>query len=176
MSGNRKKYTPEYREQAVRLVVDTGRPVAHVAAYVDLRGNATQRRLEPYHLVTTGRRWYLLCFDRDREDWRTLRLDRMSGVRALGTTFAPREAPDAASYVRRSISASPYRYVARVRSAASQEVVRSRSRPHRSTSNRTVTLPASSPPAPTTPRRWFSISRWRAATSRCSSRPRWSTR
>ncbi|MGO9929778.1 MAG: transposase [Mycobacterium sp.] len=34
MSGNRKKYTPEYREQAVRLVVDTGRPVAHVAAEI----------------------------------------------------------------------------------------------------------------------------------------------
>jgi transposase len=33
-SGNRKKYTPEYREQAVRLVVDTGRPVAHVAAEI----------------------------------------------------------------------------------------------------------------------------------------------
>ena len=34
MSGNRKKYTPEYREQAVRLVVDTGRPIAHVAAEI----------------------------------------------------------------------------------------------------------------------------------------------
>jgi putative transposase len=34
VSGNRKKYTPEYREQAVRLVVDTGRPVAHVAAEI----------------------------------------------------------------------------------------------------------------------------------------------
>ncbi len=34
MSGNRKKYTPEYREQAVRLVVDTGRPIAHLAAEI----------------------------------------------------------------------------------------------------------------------------------------------
>ena len=34
MSGNRKKYTPEYREQALRLVVDTGRPIAHVAAEI----------------------------------------------------------------------------------------------------------------------------------------------
>lgn len=33
-SGNRKKYTQEYREQPVRLVVDTGRPVAHVAAEI----------------------------------------------------------------------------------------------------------------------------------------------
>lgn len=96
----------------------------HVAAdYVDIRGNETQRRLEPYQLVTTGRRWYLLAYDRDRQDWRSLRLDRMSDVRALGSTFVPREAPDAASYVRRAISSSPYRYVARVRYHAPQAVV-----------------------------------------------------
>lgn len=96
----------------------------HVTAgYVDMRGNATQRRLEPYQLVTTGRRWYLLTYDRDRQDWRSLRLDRMADVRALGGTFTPREAPDAASYVRRSISSSPYRYVARVRYQAPQEVL-----------------------------------------------------
>ena len=70
----------------------------HVAAeYVDRGGTTTDRRLEPYQLVTTGRRWYLLCFDRDRDDWRSLRLDRMSDVTARGTTFRPREAPDAAS-------------------------------------------------------------------------------
>lgn len=96
----------------------------HVSAgYVDRDGNTTQRRLEPYQLVTTGTRWYLLCFDRDREDWRSLRLDRMADVVARGTTFRPREAPDAARYVRRAITASPYRYVARVRYQASKEVV-----------------------------------------------------
>ena len=93
------------------------------AGYVDRSGNTTERRLEPYRLVTTGRRWYLLCFDRDRDDWRSLRLDRMSDVTARGTTFAPREAPDAARYVRRAITASPYRYVAKVRYLASKEFV-----------------------------------------------------
>ena len=34
--------------------------------YVDRAGSATERRLEPYQLVTTGRRWYLLAYDRDR--------------------------------------------------------------------------------------------------------------
>ncbi|ADU01078.1 helix-turn-helix transcriptional regulator [Mycolicibacterium gilvum] len=91
--------------------------------YTDVRGNVTSRRLEPYQLVTTGRRWYLMCFDRDRDDWRSLRLDRMSDVRAVGTTFIPREAPDAASYVRRAISSSPYPYVARVRYRAPADVV-----------------------------------------------------
>ena len=88
----------------------------HISAgYVDRAGNVTQRRLEPYQLVTTGKRWYLLAFDRDRQDWRSLRLDRMRDVRAHGSTFVARNAPDAAAYVRRSISASPYRHVARVR-------------------------------------------------------------
>jgi predicted DNA-binding transcriptional regulator YafY len=96
----------------------------HVSAgYVDIRGNATQRRLEPYQLVTTGRRWYLMAYDRDRQDWRSLRLDRMADVRALGSTFTPREAPDAAAYVRRSISSSPYRFTARVRYHATQEQI-----------------------------------------------------
>jgi transposase len=34
MSGKRKKHTPEFREQAARLVIETGRPVAHVAAEI----------------------------------------------------------------------------------------------------------------------------------------------
>jgi predicted DNA-binding transcriptional regulator YafY len=96
----------------------------HVTAgYIDRAGSATQRRLEPYQLVTTGRRWYLLAYDRDREDWRSLRLDRMADARALGSAFTPRQAPDAATYVRHSISASPYRYVARVRYQAPEHVV-----------------------------------------------------
>jgi predicted DNA-binding transcriptional regulator YafY len=96
------------------------------SAYTDIRGNRTQRRLEPYQLVTTGRRWYLMAFDRDRDDWRSLRLDRMSDVVAAGTTFTPRPAPDAASYVGRAISASAYPYVARVRYFAPERVVAQR--------------------------------------------------
>ena len=91
--------------------------------YVDRAGTSTSRRLEPYQLVTTGRRWYLLAYDRDRDDWRSLRLDRMVHVRAQGSTFIARDAPDAAAYVRRAITTSPYRYVARVRYQADKEVI-----------------------------------------------------
>ena len=60
----------------------------HVStAYVDRSGAVSERRLEPYQLVTTGRRWYLLAYDRDRGDWRSLRLDRMSDVAALRQHF-----------------------------------------------------------------------------------------
>jgi transposase len=34
MSGKRRKYTPEFREQAARLVIETGRRVAHAAAEI----------------------------------------------------------------------------------------------------------------------------------------------
>lgn len=91
--------------------------------YTDIRGNRTARRLEPYQLVTTGRRWYLLAYDRDKQDWRSLRLDRMADVRAVGSIFAPRTAPDAAHYVQRAITSLPYRYVARVRYHAPRDVV-----------------------------------------------------
>lgn len=91
--------------------------------YVDRAGAPTSRRLEPYQLVTTGRRWYLLAHDRDRDDWRSLRLDRMAQVHAKGSTFTAREAPDAATYVRRAITTSPYRYVTRVRYHAAKSVM-----------------------------------------------------
>jgi len=107
----------------------------HVTAgYVDRVGRVTRRRLEPYQLVTTGRRWYLLTYDRDRADWRSLRLDRMDDVHALGSTFRPRPAPDAAAFVRRSITASPYRHHARVRYFAPYDVVA----PHFSPNSATI--------------------------------------
>src|SRR6478752_9529711 len=31
-----RKYTPEFREQAARLVIETGRPAAHVAAEISV--------------------------------------------------------------------------------------------------------------------------------------------
>jgi predicted DNA-binding transcriptional regulator YafY len=83
--------------------------------YVDRAGEATQRVVEPYRMVATGRRWYLLAYDVDREDWRTFRLDRMRSVEATTWVFTAREAPDAREFVARAVSQSPYRYVARVR-------------------------------------------------------------
>ena len=59
----------------------------------------------------------------------------MADVRALGSTFTPREAPDAArTTCGASISASPYRYVARVRYHAPQDVVAQTFRRRRSPS------------------------------------------
>lgn len=65
-------------------------------------GEQTQRRIEPYDLVVTGNRWYLVAFDLDRDDWRSFRLDRMSHVAASTFGFRPREQPDPATYIRQA--------------------------------------------------------------------------
>jgi predicted DNA-binding transcriptional regulator YafY len=83
-----------------------------------------ERRVEPYQLVATGRRWYLLAFDLDRDDWRSFRLDRMSGLRATTWRFRRREHPDPAAYVQRAVTVAGYRYRARVRVHASVDEVR----------------------------------------------------
>jgi predicted DNA-binding transcriptional regulator YafY len=70
-------------------------------AYSDHSGSATERRVEPYRLVSWGQRWYLVAFDVVRDDWRTFRVDRMSQTRSVGHRFRARELPaqDVAAYV-----------------------------------------------------------------------------
>jgi predicted DNA-binding transcriptional regulator YafY len=80
-------------------------------------GVSTRRHVEPHRLVHTGRRWYLAAWDRDREDWRTFRLDRIDPQTPRpALRFTPREPPegDFAAYVARSITYTPWPYQARV--------------------------------------------------------------
>ncbi len=75
--------------------------------YTAADGAQTQRRVEPHQLVTLGRRWYLVAYDAERSDWRSFRLDRMTGVQNSGAKFGRRTIPggDAAEYVRRAVAA-----------------------------------------------------------------------
>ena len=41
-------------------------------------GRGSERRVEPHRPVATDRRWSLVAFDLEREDWRTFRVDRIS--------------------------------------------------------------------------------------------------
>ncbi|MEV4947682.1 YafY family protein [Streptomyces sp. NPDC053755] len=68
-------------------------------------GTETKRLVEPYRLVSTGRRWYLVAYDLGREDWRTFRVDRVTDPFATGARFAPRELPagGAVEYMTRSM-------------------------------------------------------------------------
>ena len=67
-------------------------------------------------MVSMGRRWYLVAYDRDRQDWRSFRVDRIAEPRTSGQTFRPREIPaeDALSFVQAGIRRMPQRYAVRM--------------------------------------------------------------
>jgi predicted DNA-binding transcriptional regulator YafY len=88
-------------------------------------GTATTRAVEPHRLVHTGRRWYLLAFDKAREDWRTFRVDRIGTRVVSGARFTPRQPPgnDIVAFVSRAVAYAPYKYRASVRMfAAAQKI------------------------------------------------------
>ncbi|HTU76240.1 MAG TPA: YafY family protein [Trebonia sp.] len=85
-------------------------------SYTAASGERTRRHAEPHRLVVLDRRWYLVAYDLDRQDWRTFRLDRITScpqpaasVEATGARFRPREIPggDPAEFVRRTIVTPP---------------------------------------------------------------------
>ncbi|WP_328932975.1 MULTISPECIES: YafY family protein [unclassified Streptomyces] len=94
-------------------------------AYRTKDGTESRRVTEPYRLVSTGRRWYLVAYDLDREDWRTFRVDRVSRPFATGARFTPRELPtgNAAEYLRQSMYRRQETYEYTVTFAASAEAV-----------------------------------------------------
>jgi predicted DNA-binding transcriptional regulator YafY len=79
-------------------------------------GTESRREVEPHTLVNRGRRWYLVAWDRRREDWRTFRVDRLELPASTGVRFGPRRLPadDAAAYVEQSIAGAFSRFEARV--------------------------------------------------------------
>ncbi|MFJ5778275.1 helix-turn-helix transcriptional regulator [Streptomyces sp. NPDC093094] len=79
-------------------------------AYEDHGGAPTRRTVEPHRLVCSERRWYLVAWDLDREDWRTFRVDRIRPRPPHGPRFTPREPPadDLAAYVSRGVSTRAY--------------------------------------------------------------------
>lgn len=77
--------------------------------YESREGNDTRRLVEPHQLVAADHRWYLVAWDLRRSDWRTFRVDRLSGAQLAGVRFTPRPIPggDGAAYVTASIASIP---------------------------------------------------------------------
>jgi predicted DNA-binding transcriptional regulator YafY len=104
-------------------------------SYRGRNGEPGDRAVEPHRLVHTGRRWYLVAWDVDREDWRTFRVDRIEPQTKPKVTtagrFAPRKPPaeDIAAYVSRSVSYAAYPFKARVTIYAAIETVAERVSP-----------------------------------------------
>ncbi|MEU9991322.1 YafY family protein [Streptomyces sp. NPDC048045] len=78
--------------------------------YLSHDGTSSRRTVEPHRLVCTERRWYLVAWDVDREDWRTFRVDRLTPKPPHGPRFTPREPPaeDLAAYVSKGVSTRAY--------------------------------------------------------------------
>lgn len=93
--------------------------------YTTRQAAAARRRVEPLRLVSLGHRWYLVAWDRDRRDWRSFRLDRLTTPAPTGERFRARELPadDALAFVRAGIRQMPQRYAVRVRLATGADVV-----------------------------------------------------
>ncbi|MFC0598327.1 helix-turn-helix transcriptional regulator [Streptomyces palmae] len=87
-------------------------------------GEVRRRRVEPYRLVASDRRWYVLAYDLDRDDWRSFRVDRMTDASARTWRFRPRTAPDAATYVQEGVASRVYPHQARFLVHASADTVR----------------------------------------------------
>ncbi len=52
-------------------------------------GTESRREVEPYRLVRSGLRWYLVAWDLTRADWRSFRVDRLTPKIPTGPRFVP---------------------------------------------------------------------------------------
>jgi predicted DNA-binding transcriptional regulator YafY len=92
-------------------------------------GAASRRSVEPYRLVNDQRRWYLVAWDTDRDDWRTFRVDRIEPRPPAGPRFTPRALPpdrEIAAQVARGAGEATWRYRAKVIVHAPAAYVRGR--------------------------------------------------
>ncbi|AOT58986.1 MULTISPECIES: helix-turn-helix transcriptional regulator [Streptomyces] len=77
-------------------------------SYRDHAGRASVRAADPYRLVHTGQRWYLVARDVARREWRTFRADRVMGVRSTTEPADLTDPPDAAALVSHGIASVVY--------------------------------------------------------------------
>ncbi|MFJ9646427.1 helix-turn-helix transcriptional regulator [Streptomyces sp. NPDC004244] len=77
-------------------------------SYRDHAGRASVRAVDPYRLVHTGLRWYLVARDTAKQEWRTFRADRVVSVRLTNEPADLTDPPDAAAVVSRGIASVVY--------------------------------------------------------------------
>ncbi|EST30671.1 helix-turn-helix transcriptional regulator [Streptomyces roseochromogenus] len=84
-------------------------------SYTDGEGRSTVRDIDPYRLVHTGRRWYVVARDVARGQWRTFRADRVDHLQPTGHPADLTDPPDPAQLVSRNIANGPYPLTATIR-------------------------------------------------------------
>lgn len=83
-------------------------------SYRDAKGEVTEPHVEPFRLVNVIRRWYLVARDRDREAWRSFRIDRMTAPTPTGVRFDHQDPPDPLRFVTEGMAVGGYRYQTQV--------------------------------------------------------------
>ena len=94
-------------------------------SYQSRYGENTRRLVEPHQLVAADHLWYLVAWDVRRTDWRTFRVDRLSGAQLAGVRVKPRDIPggDGAAYFAASVAATPREFETLVAVSAPYEQV-----------------------------------------------------
>jgi predicted DNA-binding transcriptional regulator YafY len=92
--------------------------------YHDRHGRTSTREVDPYRLVYTGRRWYLVAHDVARQDWRTFRADRIVDATSTGQPAILPDQPDSADLVGRGLAVGPYPVRVTIRLEASADEAR----------------------------------------------------
>jgi len=112
--------SPDVTAGALLLIAQACRGLERLRfTYRDRVDRISERTVEPYRLVHTGRRWYLVARDVRAEAWRTFRVDRMDDAHATGHRFTIDDPPDAAALVSEGLAVGGYRFKARVHVDAS---------------------------------------------------------
>ncbi|RST19594.1 WYL domain-containing protein [Streptomyces sp. WAC05374] len=84
-------------------------------SYRDHAGRASVRAIDPYRLVHTGTRWYLVARDVAKQQWRTFRADRVVSVRSTTEPADLTDPPDAAALVSHGIANVVYPVYTKIR-------------------------------------------------------------
>jgi predicted DNA-binding transcriptional regulator YafY len=88
--------------------------------YTSAKGARSQRRAEPYHVVSRSGRSYLVAYDVMRRGWRYFALDAIAGPMRKDGTFAPRPVPErfldhrAVGWINASVGARRYEVTTRI--------------------------------------------------------------
>jgi predicted DNA-binding transcriptional regulator YafY len=115
---------PVDADALVTLALACRRPERLRFAYLDASGRASDRFVEPFRLVFTDRRWYLVAYDKDRLAWRSFRVDRMTDLSPTGVPFTPSDPPDAADFVSQGVALAVYDVQAVVRLHTDEDTAR----------------------------------------------------
>ncbi|MBM7790900.1 helix-turn-helix transcriptional regulator [Tenggerimyces flavus] len=87
-------------------------------------GEESERSVEPFQIVHTGRRWYLVARDRSHGEWRTFRIDRISAPQLTGMRYRLEDPPDAVALVAEGTGVTPWEIKATLRVHVPAETAR----------------------------------------------------